>query len=94
VHKYTFGYETYVDGTFTILMEQRKGNASNIPANARVRIVHVIITSPHSIPPHFFDDINSHLDMNRKHRKVKQYGSQVAVVPVQMVVMMLKNHKY
>jgi len=40
VHKYTFGYETYVDGTFTILMEQRKGNASNIPTNARVRIVH------------------------------------------------------
>lgn len=40
VHKYTFGYETYVDGTFTILMEQRKGNAASIPSGARVRIVH------------------------------------------------------
>jgi hypothetical protein len=44
VHKYTFGYETYVDGTFTILMEQRKKGRDdpvNIPAGARVRIVHV-----------------------------------------------------
>ena len=26
VHKYTFGFETYMDGSFLILMEQRKGN--------------------------------------------------------------------
>lgn len=41
VHKYTFGYETYVDGTFTILMEQRKkGRDDNtIPSGAHVRII-------------------------------------------------------
>jgi hypothetical protein len=53
VHKYTFGYETYVDGTFTILMEQRKKGRDdpvNIPAGARVRIVHVTNRSSPPLP--------------------------------------------